>query len=301
MDKISVIVPVWNAEPFLQRCVDSILAQTYQNLEVLLVDDGSTDSSLQICQSYADKDSRVQVFHKENGGQASARNYALDRVTGDFIGFVDDDDWIYPEMYEKLHKYLTEKDADIARCEDCFDKSEQPVEIVELTVTEHKEFFDLLFQDVWGGHVTDRLFTRKIIGTHRFPYSKTIEDMRFMRLLLPDVRREVATNEKLFFYTIRENNTSFVYARSYINSYERAVEYQDRYFEAKKKYPDCVQGLLLRATTFSCGTYRLLSKQKKEHIEEYLQIKSFLKENRREILKAKDIGLKYKVFVAILH
>ena len=108
MDKISVIVPVWNAEPFLHRCVDSILAQTYQNLEVLLVDDGSTDSSLQICQSYADKDSRVQVFHKENGGQASARNYALDRVTGDFIGFVDDDDWIYPEMYEKLHKYLTE-------------------------------------------------------------------------------------------------------------------------------------------------------------------------------------------------
>ena len=108
-DKISVIVPVWNAHEYLNRCVDSILAQTYKNLEVLLVDDGSTDDSLDICRRYAESDSRVLVFHKENGGQASARNYALERVTGDFVGFVDNDDWIFPTMYERLHRLMVER------------------------------------------------------------------------------------------------------------------------------------------------------------------------------------------------
>ena len=103
MDKISVIVPVWNAHEYLNRCVDSILAQTYKNLEVLLVDDGSTDDSLAICRQYAEQDKRVRVFHKDNGGQASARNYALDRATGDYIGDVDKDDRILPTKYQRLY------------------------------------------------------------------------------------------------------------------------------------------------------------------------------------------------------
>lgn len=300
MDKISVIVPVWNAEKFLKRCVDSIINQTYKNLEIILVDDGSADSSWQMCQEYASKDKRVRIFHKENGGQASARNYALDRVTGDFVGFVDDDDWIYPEMYEKLYHYITEYDADIARCADCSDETEEPVKDVKVTVTEHKEFFNLIYQDIWGGHVTDRLFTRGIIGGHRFPHSKTIEDMRFMRLIIPDVRREVSTNEKLFFYTIREDNTSFVYARNHVNSYERAVEFQDRYYEAREEHPDCAPLLLQKATTFSCGSYRILLRDSRGHEKELLQLKEFLKKNKRRILAAPHIGLKYKMFVSVI-
>ena len=83
MDKISVIVPVWNAHDYLGRCVESIIDQTYKNLEILLVDDGSSDDSLAICNRYAEKDTRIKVFHKENGGQASARNYALEYATGE--------------------------------------------------------------------------------------------------------------------------------------------------------------------------------------------------------------------------
>ncbi|HCI64916.1 MAG TPA: glycosyl transferase, partial [Clostridiales bacterium] len=99
---ISVIVPVYRVEAFLPRCLDSIRGQTYKNLEIILVDDGSPDNCGKICDEYAEMDSRIRVIHKKNGGLSSARNAGLDVAVGDYIGFVDSDDWIAPEMYETL-------------------------------------------------------------------------------------------------------------------------------------------------------------------------------------------------------
>lgn len=99
---ISVIVPVYNVEKYLSRCVDSILDQTYEKLEIILVDDGAKDSSGKICDEYAEKDSRIKVIHKENGGLSSARNTGIDAATGDYLAFVDSDDWIEQDMYEKM-------------------------------------------------------------------------------------------------------------------------------------------------------------------------------------------------------
>ena len=113
---ISVIVPVYNVEAWLPRCVDSILSQTYENLEILLVDDGSTDDSGLICEEYAKKDTRIRVIHKENGGLSSARNSGLDAASGEYIGFVDSDDWIEPRMYQRLGEAITGTDSDIASC-----------------------------------------------------------------------------------------------------------------------------------------------------------------------------------------
>ena len=302
MDKISVIVPVWNAHEYLKRCVDSILGQTYQNLEVLLVDDGSSDDSLAICEAYAEKDERIRVFHKENGGQASARNYALERATGDYIGFVDNDDWILPTMYERLHQLMTEYRADVGRCDDMQGKLEPSVSEEEATilVTEAEQYHSLLFQDIWGGHVTDRLFRREIIGESRFPHSKTIEDMRFMRLTLPRINREVATDEKLFFYTIRENNTSKVYAKTYVNAYERAEEFQSRYVEALDRYPAYCDLLLRKSTTFACSAMKSLIREKQKKTEEYRKMAAFLKNYRKDILSLKTLSMKHKLFVFII-
>ena len=99
---ISIIVPVYNVEEFLPKCIDSILAQTYENLEIILVEDGTKDNSGQICDAYAEKDSRIKVIHKENGGLSSARNAGMDVARGEYFGFVDSDDWIEPETYESL-------------------------------------------------------------------------------------------------------------------------------------------------------------------------------------------------------
>ncbi|MCF2684354.1 glycosyltransferase, partial [Faecalicatena contorta] len=116
MSKISIIVPIYNIEQFLPRCLDSILSQTYQNLEIILVDDGSTDDSGKIADRYAGKDERIKVIHQVNSGVSVARNHGLDQATGDYIGFVDGDDYVEPDMYEILMQIVTEYQVDIAHC-----------------------------------------------------------------------------------------------------------------------------------------------------------------------------------------
>lgn len=117
LEKISIIVPIFRVEKYIKRCIDSILAQSYKNLEIILVDDGSDDACPSICDAYMIKDKRIKVIHKNNGGLSSARNAGLSIATGDFIGFVDSDDWIHQNMYAILHKALIENnDCQIAEC-----------------------------------------------------------------------------------------------------------------------------------------------------------------------------------------
>lgn len=117
MAKISIIVPVYNTAKYLERCVDSIVAQTYTDWELLLVDDGSTDHSGAICDRYAASDSRIQVFHKPNGGLTSARNHGLERASGEWITPIDSDDWVEPEMLAKMLAKAEESDADVVICD----------------------------------------------------------------------------------------------------------------------------------------------------------------------------------------
>ncbi len=114
---ISVIIPVYNVEKYLPRCLDSVVAQTYTNLEIILVDDGSTDTSGKICDEYAKRDARIKVIHKQNGGVSSARNAALKICTGQYVGFVDSDDYIERDMFEYLLNLIISSKADLARCE----------------------------------------------------------------------------------------------------------------------------------------------------------------------------------------
>ena len=114
--KISVIVPVYRVEAFLDRCVQSIAEQSYKNLEIILVDDGSPDNCPAICDAWAERDSRIKVVHKQNGGLSDARNAGMAIATGEFMGFVDSDDWIAPDMYQHLYDLLETDGSDIAAC-----------------------------------------------------------------------------------------------------------------------------------------------------------------------------------------
>ncbi len=113
---ISVIVPVYKVETYLRQSIESIINQTYQNLEIILVDDGSPDTCGNICDEYATKDKRIKVFHKQNGGLSDARNYGVDRASGGYLSFVDSDDWIEPDMFEVLLKVAVDNKADIVNC-----------------------------------------------------------------------------------------------------------------------------------------------------------------------------------------
>ena len=112
--KLSIIVPVYNSEKFLNKCINSLINQTIKNIEIILINDGSSDNSLNICNEFAKKDSRIKVFSQENSGQATARNVGLDNATGEYITFTDADDWVDPDYYEKLLNTALNHNADVA-------------------------------------------------------------------------------------------------------------------------------------------------------------------------------------------
>ena len=115
-NKISIIVPIYNSEEYLTKCIESIICQTYRDLEIILIDDGSTDSSPDICDRYKSADERIIVIHKENGGNTSARKAGLAIATGEYVGFVDSDDWIEPAMYETLYGICSENNLEMISC-----------------------------------------------------------------------------------------------------------------------------------------------------------------------------------------
>ncbi len=181
MDRISVIVPVYKVEKYLERCIRSIQNQTYQNLEILLIDDGSPDSCGDICDRYAKADERIHVLHKQNGGLSDARNAGIEVATGEYLAFADSDDWIDSRMYEVLHTTLKKYCADIAECSyrniyaDCV--------IEETTCTAEMVEGDPIFAleamldwNYFKPNAWNKLYKRNAIGEIRYPKGRIHED-----------------------------------------------------------------------------------------------------------------------------
>lgn len=210
---ISVIVPVYKAEQYLDRCVQSIVDQTYKNLEIILVDDGSPDNCPAMCDAWAEKDSRVRVIHKENGGVASARNVGLDNAVGQYISFVDSDDWIDSTMIAILAENIEHCGADISGCwysEDNADGSVKPVDLkVQRPLYQTKEplkdfFCDDLFYYllIWS-----KLYKSTLIAEVRFDETlNTCEDVMFMYSVLQRDPVVVLDAHTLYHYCITQNS-----------------------------------------------------------------------------------------------
>ena len=180
---ISVIVPVYKVEEYLARCVDSILGQTYRNLEILLVDDGSPDRCGEICEEYAARDTRIRVIHKENGGLSSARNAAIDVAQGEYLGFVDSDDWIEPETYEALLEMALQENVKLV-CGGRYDVSsktgEKKVGLCppKREVISGEELCGRIFTwDNVDSAAWDKLYHRSLFREIRYPLGKICEDI----------------------------------------------------------------------------------------------------------------------------
>lgn len=184
---ISVIVAIYNVEQWLPKCIDSILAQTYKNLEIILVDDGSPDESGKMCEDYAQKDSRVHVIHKKNGGQSTARNAALDVAQGDYIGFIDGDDWIESTMFEVLISHLKEFDVQIVQC-GCYlwfngqvrKDSESRQQILMSSDEALDSLANASSSTEINTSVCNKLFSKEIIKEIRFSPVRAYEDDEFV-------------------------------------------------------------------------------------------------------------------------
>lgn len=192
--RISVIVPVYRTEKYLERCVDSIRNQTYENLEIILVDDGSPDRCPQICDEIRRQDKRVKVIHKKNGGLSSARNAGLVIAEGDFIGFVDSDDFILPDMYEYLCKILTENNAEIAdiRCKYVYEGENSIIQQDSEQINVYRAG-QILERYLYRGlnenkgapfTVWRKLYRREIISNSRFEEGTLNEDICFNFMIL---------------------------------------------------------------------------------------------------------------------
>lgn len=213
MIKVSVIVPVYNVKNYLDRCVDSIIAQSIKEIEIILVDDGSSDGSGELCEKIAEKDSRIRVIHQKNQGLGPARNSGLDIARGQYVSFIDSDDWIEPDTYEILLKCIVDNDCQIATCgrkivndDGCIkriycDSSEKV--IYGIDIVEHY----LLQQDM-NMSVCDKLFDRNLFANVRFPANYVSEDIVPTYKILKKIDKIVLSGKPLYNYYCRSGSLS---------------------------------------------------------------------------------------------
>ncbi len=208
---LSIIVPVYNAEPYLRDSIGSILAQTYDNFEIVMVDDGSTDGSLKLCEELAAKDKRIRVFHKPNGGVASARNFGLDNILGEYIGWVDSDDIISPKMYEIMIKLALDHDADIVQCSHIRNVSELKNGLSEDTKVEVLNSTESL-KRIYRSHYTNslslctKLYRREVFDGVRFTEGTAFEDDEIVPVLVEKGKTNVFFDEPFYCYVRHENS-----------------------------------------------------------------------------------------------
>ena len=219
MKKISVIIPVYNMEKYLCRCVDSILRQSYGVYEIILVDDGSKDSSPALCDNYANKYSKIKVIHKANGGLSSARNAGLDLASGEYISFIDSDDFIAEDMYEVMLS-ATNGQTDTIVCTvserywDNGDMTSGSVLHKDACTTTVCEYVRELMLHVGDSSVCTKLFPRNMIGEVRFEEGRLNEDFLFMLSLTPRIGEICYTGKVGYYYFVRAGSISNGYGKA---------------------------------------------------------------------------------------
>ena len=242
MPLISVIVPVYRVEKYLDRCLQSITEQTYRNLEIILVDDGSPDSSGAICDAWAEKDHRIRVIHKENAGAGAARNTGLDVATGEIVSMIDSDDYLEIHMYEHLFGMMAE-DVDIAECDICW------TELDDLSMDDGTEVKILVCntEDAMRFHIRDeifcqtppnKLYRRKTIGDIRFPEGNLIDDEYFTYRVIANAKNLARSSACMYAY--RQQSGSAMHKRFSLKRLQGLEAKQQRLEYLRNRMPSLV-------------------------------------------------------------
>lgn len=213
-DLISVIVPIYNVEKYICKCVNSILNQTYKNIEIFLVDDGSPDRCGKICDEYSQKDSRIRVIHKKNGGLSDARNVALDVMKGDYVTFIDSDDYIARDYISYLHKLIVNTHADISICEFKYVTEEGKIinhfhdNDKHIVMDREKALFELLNSNLFTNSAWGKLYSRKCFESIRYPYGRLYEDVPTTYKTFLKSNKIIFGARPLYYYLYREQAIS---------------------------------------------------------------------------------------------
>ena len=211
---ISVVIPIYNVEKYIDKCINSVLNQSYRNLEIILVDDGSPDRCGEICDNYAKNDARIKVIHKENGGLSDARNKGIECANGKYIAFIDSDDFIHPQMFEILYHNIVLEDADISVCNflEVQDGDDTTVPYLNIRnidrevyigsyIMEQLEYHNISTVVAWN-----KIYRMELFQEIRYPKGKLHEDEFVIHRILHCCRKSVYTTEKLYYYLQRKGS-----------------------------------------------------------------------------------------------
>lgn len=303
--KISVIVPVYKVEPYLRKCLDSIVGQTYQNLEIILVDDGSPDSCGAICDEYAAQDKRVQVIHKANGGVSSARNAGLAAATGEWIGWVDSDDWIEPDMYSYMLEKVREYGADIAVCsrsECCRDQNVARGWEREQMLDTEAALELLLKNDVMQSFLWDKLWRRELFDGQFFPEGRTFEDIAIMHRLFMRARRVICLPEVKYHYL--QHQGSIVDSKSLENLINHFIAVKLRLDEMCSQWPQFLQLLeaqcVASAVGLWCGYFRNSREARRLAFPMLREVSAFCAPRVKRVAEAAGAGLAGRLVLKLI-
>ena len=286
-EKISIIVPVYNVEAYLERCVESILKQTYTNLEILLVNDGSTDKSGELCDKLALRDHRIRVIHKENGGLSDARNRGIDEASSNLIGFIDSDDYIDEDMYETLYRQMVASKADLSMCGhyDVYHQipKKQVAKIKTWELMPEEAIKMVMEAKILSVTAVNKLYKKALFEQLRFRIGKIAEDAFIMVDLIHQCSKIVATNEKKYYYVHRENSiTTQKFSLKFLNVIEA---YEQNAKIISENYPDLYDVAIMRLNWayFYVLDRLLVDNDFKDKVLEDRLI-SYLKKNKKSIL-----------------
>ncbi|MCR8746796.1 glycosyltransferase family 2 protein [Romboutsia lituseburensis] len=292
MSLISIIVPVYNVEKYIHECIDSIINQTYSNIEIILVNDGSTDNSGNICEKYEKKDNRIKVVHKKNGGLSDARNVGIDISNGDYICFIDSDDWINLDMIENLYNLIIRYNADIAQSDyvEVYNKDSMSKNAIkeDIKFYNSNDMLECLYGEEYVKTVVvwNKMYKKELFNQIRFPKGKLHEDEFTTYKIIHKANMIIDSNLPLYYYRQRENsimNSNFNIKR---------LDAIDACIEQKKYFKKC--GLRMfenKVDAKMCGLFKYL----------YLKASQSNLHNRTEVLSKLNDNMKKNYISFILN
>lgn len=302
MDLISVIIPVYNTEAYLRRCISSVINQTYNALEIIIVDDGSSESTAKLCDELAKQDNRIKVVHKNNGGLSSARNTGLNIASGSYISFIDSDDYISVDFYETLIK-CSQKDVigvshfvRVDENEKIYNRFDPHLTGGKLTVELYIRELLLHIGDV---SVCTKLFSKDIISTTRFREGVLNEDLLFMFDILRNIKYLSFTNSIGYFYLSRSNSISSKYGKAIEDMVINSLEIKDIIY---KNYPNLIEEAK-RFAIFQHMSYLLLVPPQLRTTNNFLYVNTlkYLRKNLfKDALLNKYLTIKQKILMLII-
>jgi len=304
---ITVIIPVYNVKEYLQRCVSSVTAQTYQNLEIILVDDGSTDGSGKLCDRFAEQDPRIRVAHKQNGGSSSARNLGLSMMHGEFVGFVDSDDYIEPEMYEKLYQGMLNSWAPIIQVgRDEIDETGKGLPEIchtceEETIIKSEDFMKELLMHRGDCSFCTKLFRSGLLKNLRFPVGKLNEDFNLLIRILPSVEEILQLPFVGYHVFYRMGSNSRREINDFSHVFEDSVVNAEVAGQIVNEYYPKLQETVFRFGMFQRLEYLLHIPISKMNYKEtfYIQVVAYIRKNWGRAMINRYLTLKNKLYLTL--